>query len=419
MGKIRTLLADREVLVLNGLLLLFFILITCFSPFRPADELLLFSPDSQTYFNTGGEFFHFSEQGNSIIRPFFYSCLLRSGHFLGGAWLMVILQSLFWLVSANLVYFGIKCITKHLLYRIAAIVVFSLNISLMTYVFHGLTESITVLLLSIITFLTARSFQKGFNVQYFLKITFLLSLLTVTKPLFQYPALFWVLFGIIRFSKTILAEKKAGVLLVVAVFPILLQLTAMYSKYGIFKISEISELTFDTYLFAQGIRKVEGITDIELSQEIAQNMDPEEKRNYLSEHKKTYAMLFAKNVKDNITGDKHSFIIPPGYAAKGYNDFMIIYNETLYSVSRVFLLFFLVISAIDLFTKKLFRNWQQLAIGLLLYYIVFSSGISFWQGDRLVIFSIPLWITLYVLLLTRIINSNFAAGFFSKRASEE
>lgn len=415
MNRIRALLTNKELLILNGALVLFLLLIVYYSPFRPSGDLLLFSPDSQTYFNTGKEFFNFSEQGDSIIRPFFYSCLLRSGYFIGGAWLIVTIQSLFWLISANLIYFAIRHISENILYRIVAILLFVLNISLITYVFHGLTEIITVFLLSVIIYLTAQSFKKGFTVSYALKILLLLSVLTVTKPLFQYPLLFSFLFVIVRFSRTFLAQKRLIILLLLIIVPVIIQLTGMKVKYDTFKISAIGELTFDTYLLAQGIRKTEGITDVQFSQDIAQKMSKEEKRNYLYEHRKTFLLLFSKNVRDNITGDGHSFILPPGYTADGYRNFMISYNESLYDVSRFFLFLFLVISAIDLFTSKLFKNWQQLTIGLLLYYIVFSSGISFWQGDRLVIFSLPLWIFLYIILFRRILNSTFTTRFFSKK----
>lgn len=381
-------------------------------PFRPTNELLLFSPDSQTYFNTGGEFFFLSEHGDSIIRPFFYSVILKSLFTIGGSWLVVIIQSLFWMISANLIYQGIKYITPNLIFRILAVVLYAANVSLITYVFHGLTESITVLLLSIATYSTVKTFQSGFTVQYALKMVFLLSLLTVTKPLFQYPVVFFSLFIVIRFFKTLIRNKKLLGIFIIALSPLLLQVTVMKLKYGKFQISTISELTMNNYLLAQGIREVKGISDIEESQQIAQKMSSAEKRTFLMDNKSVYIQLFKKNITDNVTGDKSSIIIPPGYEAKKHQDYMSRYNETLFSVSKYLLLLFILISAVDFFRKKMFLNWQQLTIGLLLYYIVFASGISFWQGDRLVIFAIPLWITLYCLLLNRCINSNFVTVLF-------
>lgn len=414
MGSIRTYLLSKEFLILNGLLAIVFIAIASSMPFRPTDELLLFSPDSQTYFNTGGEFFFLSEQGASIIRPFFYSVLLKSFFTLGGSWLVVIIQSLFWMVSANLIYQGIKHITPSIVFRSVAVVLYAGNVSLITYVFHGLTESITVLLLSIATYYTTKTFQSGFTVRYALKMVFLFSLLTVTKPLFQYPIIFFSLFVFIRFFKTFVTNKKLAGILIISLLPVLLQVTVMKLKYGKFQISTISELTMNHYLLAQGIREIKGISDIGESQQIAEKMNSDEKKTLLIQNKNVYLQLYLKNIKDNVTGDKSSIIIPPGYEAKKHQEYMSRYNETLFSVSKYFLLLFILISVVDFFRKKMFLNWQQLTIGLVLYYIVFASGISFWQGDRLVIFAIPLWIALYCLLLIRCINSNFVTVLFQK-----
>lgn len=48
------------------------------------------------------------------------------------------------------------------------------------------------------------------------------------------------------------------------------------------------------------------------------------------------------------------------------------------------------------------------------HYITLTSGISFDQVNRHVIFAIHLWITLYSLLLNRCINSNFVLVLFQQ-----
>lgn len=414
MGGVRTYLLSKEFLILNGLLAIVFITIAYNMPFRPTDELLLYFSDSKTYFNAGEEFFLLAEQGDSITRPFLYPVFLRGCFAIGGSWLVFILQSLFWIISGNLIYLGIKQITSKLLFRIAAVILYAVNISLITYTFYGLTESITVLLLSILTYYTTKTLQSGLTIEYALKIVLLLSLLTVIKPLFQHPTLFFTLFVIIRFFKQFIVTKKRIVMLLLAISPIVLQVTVMKLKYDKFQISTISERTMNNYLLAQGVREIQGISDVKRSQEIVQKMKPAEKRSYLMNHRNVYLKLYLNNIADNVTGYKSSVIAPPGYDITKQQNVMSRYNETLFSVSRYFLLLFILISVVDFFRKRMFSNWQQLTIGLLLYYIVFASGISFWQGDRLVVFAIPLWITLYCLLLIRCINSNFATVLFQQ-----
>lgn len=415
MNLLRKQMVNKEFIFLNGFLLLFLFLVMYFSPFRPTSELLLFSPDSLTYFHTGGEFFHLSETGDSIIRPFFYSSFLRLFYELGGAWLVVILQSLFWVISANLIFYGVKSVSNRLFVRLIAIALFVANISLITYIFHGLTELMTVLLLAIAVYLTCKTFKNGADVKYWLKMVLIFCLLTVVKPLFQYPALFILLVGLIRYHKELWRDKKLIAYVFLAVTPLLLQLFVMNYKYGITRVSTIDKLTYDTYFIAQGIREIKGIEDVAESQHMAQTMTQEEKRAFLMENKQLYFKLFIYNVERNASGDGSHFITPPGYNTQSYLSYMHRFNNKLYTISKAFLLLFMAISFIDLLTWKWFRYWQQLAIGLLLYYIVFASGISYWQGDRLVIFSIPLWITLYILLSYRVVNANFANKPFSKK----
>lgn len=418
MARITRCVFNREFLILNGAMISFLLIVVFFPPIRPVDEILLFTSDSITYMSSGNEFFDLHRQGDSWTRPFLYSYFLKQVYNIGGARLIVLFQSLFWLASGNLIFYGIKNISKKPVTRIMAVSAFVINLSLISYIFHGLTELMTVFFLSCITYLTAKSLKKGFDIKYTLSVILLLSLLTVTKPLFLYPLFLFLAAGFIFHIKSFTANPKFILFLVISIAPLIIQYSAMYSKYGVFKISAIGELTFDKYLLSQGIRKIEHIQDIDESQNMALNMSKKEKVSYVLKHKRTYLSLYSGNIKDNITGYGTSIILPAGYHVKGYVNFMSGYNQVHYYAFLIFLPVFLTFSAIDLFTKP-FSNWQQLLLGIVLYYIILTSGISFWQADRLVIFSIPLWITLYTLLIIRIRNTNFAGNLFSKKKKQD
>lgn len=120
----RTYLFNKEILILNGAIISFLLLIVYFSPLRPSDEILFYTSDSLTYFNAGEDFFDFSKQGDSWTRPFLYSYFLKQVYFIGGACLIVILQSIFWMISANLVYYGIKNICEHIFPGVFAVTLF-------------------------------------------------------------------------------------------------------------------------------------------------------------------------------------------------------------------------------------------------------------------------------------------------------
>lgn len=62
-----------------------------------------------------------------------------------------------------------------------------------------------------------------------------------------------------------------------------------------------------------------------------------------------------------------------------------------------FAFFFLIMLDVILLWVK--RSRDELALiavlSFVLYFILLTGGISFWQGDRLVLPSLPVWITLY------------------------
>lgn len=409
MNAIIDFLKKPEFLFLNGILLVYFIVISYQLPYGVNDDLILFAPDSQTYYHTGREFFLWNETGDSIIRPFLYSTILRVFYDLGGAWLLVCFHAICWIASANLIFFGIKFVTSHVFTRFVAVGVYMANISLITYAYFGLTELFTVFLLSLACFLTLRTIKNGLNQSTWFQILFIFVLLTVVKPLFQYPFLAIFIVGLFRFRKTVFASRKSRITCVAILLPLVLQVGVMYHKYGMLRISTIDSYTFDTYLIAQGIREIQGVKDIDSSKQMALSLSKAEKNEFVRANKHKFVSLFFKNVEANILAIDSSFIVPKGYHANYWFDYMNDYNMKLFLYSRGILVLFLMLSLIDFLRRKWLKNWQYIALGLVLYYIVMSSGISFSQGDRLVVFSIPVWICLYVLLAYRLIETDLTS----------
>lgn len=398
-----------EFLLLNGILLIYFIVISNQLPYGVSDDLILFAPDSQTYYHTGSEFYRWNETGDSIIRPFLYSTILKLFYDWGGAWLVVSFHVLCWIASANLIFYGIKFVTNHVFTRFVAVGVYMANISLITYTYFGLTELFTVFLLSLACFFILQTVKKGLNQSTWFQILFIFVLLTVVKPLFQYPLLVILIVGLIRFRKTVFSSRKSRLTCVSILLPLLLQMGMMYQKYGIFRVSTIDSHTFDTYFVAQGIREIQGVKDIDVSKQMALSLSKEEKKAFVLSNKHKFVELFFKNITANILAIDSSFIVPKGYHANYWFDYMNNYNLKLFLYSRGILVIFLVLTVVDILRWKWMKNWQPIALGLVLYYIVFGSGISFSQGDRLVVFSIPVWICLYVLLAYSLIETDLTS----------
>lgn len=411
-SQLKQLFASKEFLILNGVIVLFLALILPTFPLVPSSEIVLQTVDSITYYNSGSEVFDLTAKGSSWVRPFFYSSFLYVTYNIGGAWLVVILQLLMWIASANFVFYTLKNYNSRLVVRIIGTSIFIANISLLSYVFHGLTEIISVFFLSWVGFIFSQIVKVGYERSRVLAIIFILGILTVIKPLFEYPFLLSVAIGIFVFIRKKELKPKMLIWILLVVSPVVIQYSLMKIKYNELKISGISGYTFDTYLVAQGIREVEGIKDVKESQEKALAMSKDEKKHYMWKNRNTYLHLYFFNIKNNITGYGNNIILPPGIKAKKHVDFMVEYNEIHYSVFRVLFSLFLLFSLLILITRQFFKNWHFLALGFLFYYVIFTSGISFWQAERLTIFSLPIWIVLYLLIIERI--RNFSLNDFKK-----
>jgi len=119
--------------------------------------------------------------------------------------------------------------------------------------------------------------------------------------------------------------------------------------------------------------------------------------------------LYFTNITENVDAYESNFLYP-NYTISRYYDFMDSYNSKFFWASLVFVIGFIWLFIVYLFKGKILNHWQMFFLGLLFYYIVFASGISFWQADRLIVFSIPLWIITYNLLLSQSNISNFILG---------
>lgn len=394
----------KEIYALNGVLFLFFAYITFNSPWWPSNELLLLTSDANTYFDTGKELFESYSPGYSIIRPFFYPAFLYLIHGLGGAWLVVFVQFLFWVISGNLIFLILKKCTLTVRLSFGFILLFVLNISLIGYTFHGLTELISTFLIAWFIYLLLHSNTNKITASLCIKMLSILALLTVIKPLFQYPFLIFLLFVLVRFGKEFIQNRGLIVAFVLALSPVVLQISIMKVKHNQLKVSTIDSYTLDRYLVAQGIRKVNGIEDVEASQKMAIAFTKKEQSEFIRNNKGELARLFFTNVKENVDAYESNFMWSEKYTVLEYYDFMDRYNRLLYLISLPIVIIFCLLFVVDFFKKRLNVHWKMYFIGTLLYYIVFSSGISFWQADRLIIFALPLWIVLYAMMLHRLLT---------------
>jgi hypothetical protein len=182
----------------------------------------------------------------------------------------------------------------------------------------------------------------------------------------------------------------------------------MKAKYGEFKVSKIASITLTDYLLTQGIEKIEG-TDPETANEKANSLSPSEQRKYMMENFSVYFDLFFSNIKSNIKAFSTFLLYPAGYENIPMANYMLEINGYYFKIHRIFL-FLTFILFVILLRRKEYNNLIILFIfsSLTAYYIL-TTGVSTYQGDRLTLASISIWIPLYAFILHHLVRITILA----------
>jgi hypothetical protein len=393
----------NQLIILNSIAAVFFFACWYIVGFELSDSMLFKTADSESYLAVAEWMFNGKETISTSTRPVLYPALLGGTYFAFGKMGVWLLQFVCWLLSVNLTFSAVRKWSKNTaLSWISAMVIMG-NLSFVALTFHALTEVVTTVLLSAV-FYHVVSFSKRYHeVQFGVKLLLIFVLLTLVKPVFFYPTVLCLILVLYAYRKTYLSAPKRLVYPVLVILPILLQMFIVQSLHGNFKVSKIAGITFKYYYFAQCVRTIEGM-DEEESKSFVEPMTTDEQMDYLLDHKGFFVKQFAENVVLNMKAD-------PDFLKEGYSKghgwpihYMKLYNlfGLLVNVLGGVLLSFIVLKA---FFKRNREIWVPLfCIGGLLFYFLFTTGLSFWQGDRLVLPAIALWIPLYSILFFEFVS---------------
>lgn len=87
-----------------------------------------------------------------------------------------------------------------------------------------------------------------------------------------------------------------------------------------------------------------------------------------------------------------------------YAKYMTIVNKIYYYLHFIFILPILFLMIYFLGKKQFAKFVIILIMAFLCYYYILVTGISFWQGDRLVLPSISIWTFLYIFVIYAVIQ---------------
>lgn len=320
------------------------------------------------------------------LRPLLYPLLLASvRRMTDNAYAFWVVQFALWLSAINLASLTVYQFTKRNFLLIIAFCLMALNVSASVITFFALTETLTFFLWAGWLFLFAQTNWRDPHTSQLFLLTFLLSLLTITKPIFQ---IHLAIFLVYIFYKHIRNFKQlAGV--TIAIIPVALQIIINLNLHSMPSVSDISTATVKWYLAPQVYASRNAISLDDARQAIA-NYDSAQTLTYLIQNGTSSSAFFLQNLIENVTGasDYISYYPKPYLFTRATNIvYLIVHIAFLPAITYLFL------------TKT---NPLILAIKLIYIFstlILLTSGISFNEGDRLVMTALPLWVVVYTLVL--------------------
>ncbi len=352
------------------------------------------SVDSKTYLGVADYIYSGKETPFIRFRPFFYPFVLGFLLEIGGAYAVVLFQAVLWLITMNLIYHSIKILTGSGVFSFFGGLIFLSNFSLIALTFHGLTEVTTTFFLAFLTFILLMMKEKIKNLSLIHICLFLLSLLTITKPVFSLPLYFLFFFSFLFHFPKYIKHPKNFLFLLFALLPIIIQGGIMKYETGKTQISEVSAMALKEYILPQVMQKVEGIDRLEAEKRI-RKFTVKEKIDFFLKNKSEFVTFYFGNIKTNVHAFAHFLQPKNGFKTHYLYEYMNTVNRIYYYIHFLFFPIF-VLSLYELKKKGKLNDFFMLSVIYVLFiYLITVTGISFWQGDRLVLPTIAIWPILY------------------------
>lgn len=390
---------NSDFYILNGLSIAFYFIIFSQLSTLLSSHVMFSSEDSLTYYRVSNWITDCIHTKDTAIRPFLYPLLISLIYKTIGPIGFWLFQFFGWLASINFLFFSIKKVVKVNWIAMIAAIVILLNISFLVLTLHALTEVITITLLTYILFYICSNLSKVHTIHFFHRVLFIFVLLAVIKPLF-FPISIILLVAILPlfYRKKYMAAPKKLFYLFLILIPVFIQFSIMFVRHDTFSFSTISGKTFDEYLLTQGLEYKNNMSHYNAREKV-RAMSSSEKMTLLKDNKSMYFDLYCENLKYNIKALPTFLSYPKEFKNKQLTKFMESSNEFYYYLHFWMIIPTLLLLLISLFRKEFVKFGLTLFLASLVYYILLTSGISYWQGDRLVIIALPLWIALYLFVL--------------------
>jgi hypothetical protein len=347
--------------------------------------------DSRDYRMTGDWMFGREQETAIDVRPWVYPFIVglaRASFSVNAERILWVSQFVMWMASSALIYLTLYNATRQVFIGILGATLFFTHPSPLALTFHGMTETINILLLCSFCWLMSAKVKSRY-----LLAVLLFSLLTTTKPTYQIQLVLLLIY-VSLYTYRVLGKpklKQVGLLFLVLI-PIWIQLGISFSYDRTLNISKIGPVTFKNFFVAVVYERAENKAWRQSMTEI-ESWDVNQQLTYLWAHQRETLLTYRRNLIDNNQWVGSFFI-------RGENNRMIGFVETVNAVSVYLHIFMLPIMLYFLLSGDYPKNKELVALVYAVFLIqTLVSGISTGQDDRLTVTGLPLWIISYLLVL--------------------
>ena len=310
------------------------------------------------------------------------------------AYVLWFMQFLFWLGSLNFILMSIRHLTYQKLYIILSFILFVSSISIIALTFRAITESMVIFLISLWVYLFIKFDLDNLSPPKIFILTFILSLLTILKPIFQIQLAIYLIYVAYQHYRSL----KIIVIVFIAITPVLLQLLFMAEFHGVLSLSKIGDITFKRYLAAKvyAISQYNSVQNqyILEAREWTHRVSYFDILKFFIKHPRPTAIAFIQNV---ITEN----LLSASQYAGSLNGITRMLNTIYFCLHFLFFPTTLYV----IFRSTYDTKWKISYLYLWFIIIVLSSGIAFWAGDRYLSTTLPLWLIVYVCVSSSLVSN--------------
>lgn len=358
------------------------------------DETMLSLADARQYRAVADWLVHGEPTRATLIRPLLYPLLLGATSLVADPWGTWAFQAALWLAAGVLLFAALRALTGSLAAAVAGAAVYGSNLTLVLLTLHAMPEVLAVFLLCGQVAVVAGARRLGAD-RALLLLLALAALLTATKPVFVGLFLPLLLLAVARAAVRPAPPFARAGWLALACVPVLLQLGTMTARHGVLELSAIDQAVVRRYAAPRLEQALRG-GSLEEARARVEAMSGRELAATVIGSPVTAARVWLGLVWQNLRAGSAVTDIPEPHPR--LSGFMRRLNAAAAALHLVMIVPTLLLVVVFARGRDGWRLAELAALALPFLWLLATSGLTFWQGDRIVLPALPLWIALYGLV---------------------